>query len=345
MNVFDEHETLKQLGEFGLIERIAGLFEPASDKEFTGIGDDCAVLRNDSGRSTLITTDMLLQGRHFRREWSSANDLGYKSLAVNLSDISAMGGTPRYALLSIGLPLDIAPAWIDGFLNETRRLCETHGVKLIGGDTSKSGSLIISYTVLGFIEDKKILWRSSAKAGDKIGLIGKVGESGAGLRLLEGSHNKEIPTHRYLIEAHNRPRLYVDEARFLADSGFVHAMIDLSDGIQSDAGHIAKRSGVTLIIDTNLLPINDTLTDVCDTFSWSAEEIALTSGEDYALMFTFDREKENTLKNQLRESFPDTCFTVIGKVKEGDGNADVRFLKNGETFELQQHGFDQFKTD
>jgi len=345
MNKFDEHETLKQLGEFGLIEKIAGLFEPGSEKEFSGIGDDCAVLRSDSGRSTLITTDMLLQGRHFRREWSSAGDLGYKSLAVNLSDISAMGGTPRYALLSIGLPADIAPAWLDDFLNETHSLCETHGIKLIGGDTSKSNSLIISYTVLGFIEDEKILWRSAAKAGDKIGLIGKVGESGAGLRLLEGSYNTEIPTHKYLIEAHNRPRIYVDEARFLANSGFVHAMIDLSDGIQSDAGHIAKRSGVTLTIDTDQLPISDTLTDVCDTFSWSAIEIALTGGEDYALMFTFDREKEDTLRNQLRESFPDTGFTVIGEVKEEDGNADVRFLKNGETIELQHHGFDQFKTD
>jgi len=343
MILFHNSETLEELGEFGLIERIAGLFEPASEEEFTGIGDDCAVLRNDSGRSILITTDMLLQGRHFRREWSSAGDLGYKSLAVNLSDISAMGGTPRYALLSIGLPSDIAPAWLDDFLNETRRLCETHGVKLIGGDTSKSSSLIISYTVLGFIEDEKILWRSAAKAGDKIGLIGKIGESGAGLRLLEGSHNKEIPTHTYLIEAHNRPRLYVDEARFLADSGFVHAMIDLSDGIQSDAGHIANRSGVTLTIDTDHLPISDPLTEVCDTFSWSAEEIALTGGEDYALMFTFDREKEDTLKNQFKESFPGTGFTVIGEVKEGE--ADVRFLKNGETFKLQQHGFDQFKTD
>lgn len=343
MSVFGEHETLKELGEFGLIERIAGLFEPDSDKEFTGIGDDCAVLRNDSGRSTLITTDMLLQGRHFRREWCSAGDLGYKSLAVNLSDISAMGGTPGYALLSIGLPPDITPNWLDDFLNDTRRLCETHGVKLIGGDTAKSDSVIISYTVLGFIEDEKILWRSAAKAGDKIGLVGRVGESGAGLRLLKESKNREISSHNHLIEAHNRPRLYVDETRFLANSGSVRAMIDLSDGIQSDAGHIAKRSGVSLIINADRLPISEPLAEVCAEFSWSADEIALTGGEDYALMFTFDREKEDALKNQFRESFPETVLTVIGEVKEGD--ADVRFLKNGETFELQQHGFDQFKTD
>jgi len=342
MNLFDRNETLKELGEFGLIERIAGLFEPDTDKDFTGIGDDCAVIKNDASYSTLITTDMLLEGRHFRREWSSAKDLGYKSLAVNLSDISAMGGKPRYALLSIGLPSDTDPNWLDGFFSEVARLCESYGVKLIGGDTAKSSSIIINYTVLGSIEHQNILWRSAAKPGDKIGLLGKVGEGGAGLRLLEESHSKEVPSHKDLIKSHNRPSIYVKEAVFLADSGIVHSMIDVSDGIQSDAGHIAKQSGVSLSIHTNTLPVSKQLIDVCDKFSWSVEEIALTAGEDYALMFTFDCEKEDTLKAKLQDSFPETDFTVIGEVTERD--ADVRFFKNGEPFELHQHGFDQFKT-
>lgn len=342
MNVFEENESPEELGEFGLIKRIAELFKSGIDKDSYGIGDDCAAISIDSGRSLLVTTDMLLEGRHFRRDWISAEDLGYKSLAVNLSDISAMGGTPRYALMSIGLPLDTSPDWLDAFFSDAARLCDAHGVKLIGGDTAKSSSIIINYTIFGFIQDAKTLWRSAAKPKDKIGLIGKVGESGAGFRLLEGPYDKNPPLHKQLIEAHNRPTLFIHEAEFLADTGSVRAMIDLSDGIQSDASHIAKKSGVAMSIYTDRLPVSKQLIEVCNKFSWSAEEIALTAGEDYALLFTFDSEKEDFLKNRFRETFPETDFSVIGDVQEGD--AEVLFFKNGKELELQGHGFDQFKS-
>ncbi len=343
MSIFKENESLEALGEFGLIERISGLFSSNENNDFTGIGDDCAVIKNDHGKSLLITTDMLLEGRHFRRDWISPADLGYKSLAVNLSDVSAMGGVPRYAFLSIGLPPDTSPEWLNSFFDNASSLCEAHGVNLAGGDTAQSNFIIINYTVLGYADDDKILYRSSAKPGDKIGLIGNVGESGAGLRLLEKSYNRQIPSHKHLIKAHNRPRVYINEAEFLAEIGYVHSMIDLSDGIQSDATHIAEQSRVTLSIDTGCLNLSEPFTEVCKRYSWLQEEVALTAGEDYALLFTFDSNKEDDLQRQLYESFPETAFSVIGDVEEGD--AEVLFIKNGIRLELQRHGFDQFKSE
>ncbi len=343
MSIFKENESLKELGEFGLIERISGLFGSNKNSDFTGIGDDCAAIKTDLGKTLLVTTDMMLEGRHFRRDWISPEDLGYKSLAVNLSDISAMGGAPRYAFLSIGLPTDTPPEWLNSFFSNASRLCEVNGVNLAGGDTAKSSSIIINYTVLGFADDKKILWRSSAKPGDKIGLIGNIGESGAGLRLLEESYDRQNPSHKHLIKAHNRPTLYTHEAKFLAETGYVHAMIDLSDGIQSDAGHITKQSEVAFSIDADRLPLSKQFIEVCEKYSWPAEEIALTAGEDYALLFTFESKKEHDLKRRFHESFPETAFSVIGDVEEGD--AEVLFIKDGDKLELQRHGFDQFKSE
>lgn len=343
MNIFEENESPEDLGEFGLIERIADLFKSNHDHSFTGIGDDCAVIRNEPCQSLLITTDMMLEDRHFRREWISAEDLGYKSLAVNLSDISAMGSKPRYALMSIGIPPDTSSNWLDGFFRGVKQLCDAHDVKLIGGDTAKSSSVNINYTVLGFSDDDKILLRSAAKSGDKIGLIGKMGESGAGLKLLKGLYDREKESHKHLIKAHNRPELYINEAKFLADTESVRAMIDLSDGIQSDAGHIAKQSGVSLSINADRLPLGKQLIEVCNKYSWNAEEMALTAGEDYSLLFTFDSKKEDFLKRQFSDSFPETVFSVIGDVNEG--GSDVLFFKNGKKLELHKHGFDQFKSD
>lgn len=340
--LFQGFKSLGELGEFGLINQIAGLFGRNFEPDAIGIGDDCAVLPYKTDRSLLITTDMLIEDRHFRRDWISAEDLGYKSLAVNLSDISAMAGRPEYAFLSIGLTDDIPLKWLERFFGEAYQLCQKYGVKLLGGDTTKSpGPMVINYTVLGSVASENILWRSDAKPGDRIALLGHVGESGAGLNLLMTNGSNDDQRYRQLIKTHNRPRLFIEEAQFLAGYPAVHAMIDLSDGISSDAGHIARRSGAAMKIDIEQLPIRPVVREVCDEFSWSAEELALTAGEDYGLLFTID---ESGL-NQVMKSFEETFgyrFSVIGQVGEGD--PQVLYYLRGNPFSLEQHGFDHFKS-
>ncbi len=341
-SLFHGFHSLGELGEFGLIDQIAGLFGRKFEPDAFGIGDDCAVLPYHKDRSLLVTTDMLIEDRHFRRDWITAEDLGYKSLAVNLSDISAMGGWPEYAFLSIGLADDIPLEWLEQFFREAHRLCQNNGVKLLGGDTTKSpGPLVLNYTVLGSVATENILWRSAAQPGDRIALLGNVGESGAGLKLLMKNGLNEDRRYRQLIKTHNRPRLFIEEAQYLAGFPAVHAMIDLSDGIDSDAGHIARRSGVGLKIDIERLPIRLVVREVCDEFSWSAEELALTAGEDYGILFTIDEAGLNQVMKSFEETFG-YPFSVIGQVVEDD--PDVLYFLQGNPFSLEQHGFDHFKS-
>lgn len=339
---FKGYNSLSELGEFGLIDQIAQLFGSRFDSDEIGIGDDCAVLPYGENRSLLITTDMLIEDRHFRRDWISAGDLGYKSLAVNLSDISAMGGKPLYAFLSIGLPEDLSLDWIEQFFRSAHSLANKHKVKLLGGDTTKSpGPMVINYVVLGEIQSDSILWRSGAKPGDDIALLGDVGESGAGLHLLMEQDPPFKNEHQKLIDIHNRPPLYVDEAQYLASFPGLHSMIDLSDGIQSDAGHIAKKSGVTMQVDTDRMPITPLLQKVCSENAWQPVELALTAGEDYGLFFTLDAKETDDLKRKFKKRFG-YDFNVIGRVKEGP--AELQLLKNGDLIDIGKHGFDHFRS-
>lgn len=339
---FKEFDSLSELGEFGLIDQIAGLFGGGKSGDGVGIGDDCAVLPYSEGRSLLVTTDLLIEERHFRRDWISAKDLGYKSLAVNLSDISAMGGKPLYAFLSIGLPEDLPLEWIEQFFRGTHKLASEHNVRLMGGDTTKSsGPMVINYTILGEIKTKNLLWRSAAEPGDRIAVLGKLGESGAGLSLLMEEKTSYNSTEQQLINSHNRPQLYVDEAQYLASSSAAHAMIDLSDGIQSDAGHIANKSDVNMQIDVERIPITPDLNQICDTYSWNPIELALSSGEDYGLLFTVSGKNEENLRKRFKEKFGYE-FTIIGKVKKGP--AELKLTKYGKTFDLGKSGFDHFKS-
>jgi thiamine-monophosphate kinase len=307
-------KTLADLGEFGLIERIrqhaqAGLADLKSGSykavfadnhtvktQLLGIGDDCAVipLPNTSAHEKLeiVTSDMLLEGSHFRLDWISAEELGYKSLAVNLSDIAAMGGTPTAIFLSLGLPADTSLEWVDGFLDGFLGLAKEHNVPLMGGDTTKSiHGVVISVTVTGWVPKSEILLRSEAKPGEWVAILGRVGESGAGLKWLEkhGVSDKNISAEiQHCIRTHHQPTLFMQEARWLAKSGAVGAMLDLSDGALSDASHIAEQSDVTIQIDIDKIPITNTLQSVGDQEGGGALELALTAGEDYGLLFTLE---------------------------------------------------------
>ncbi len=341
--LFKNTDSLSELGEFGLIDRIAHLFGRSGNADEIGIGDDCAVLPGGDDRSLLITTDMLIEDRHFRRDWISADDLGYKSLAVNMSDISAMGGKPLYAFLSIGLPDDLPLDWIEQFFRGTHALANIHGVKIMGGDTTKSpGPMVINYTLLGEIKSENILRRSAAEPGDQIAVLGNLGESGAGLKLLLEKEPPFSSDEQKLIKAHNRPHLFVDEAQFLAEFGGVHAMIDLSDGLQSDGGHIAKASNASLVVESENITITKPLQNVCQKHSWSHLELALASGEDYGLLFTISREKAEALKHNFKAKFG-YSYNIIGEVEPG--SAELKLLNKGKLFDIGKMGFDHFRAD
>ena len=404
--------SLGQLGEFGLIDRIAARFGHGAAtgqgrEAFLGIGDDCTVLQagfwtgerptgasfdladdrlNDRQRDRqwdgqrdlpgenapllLATTDLLLEGSHFRMDWTTPDDLGRKSLAVNLSDIAAMGGTPFGALLAIGLPPGIPLDWVDRFLDGVHELCREHGVELLGGDTTQSRhGVVIDFTVLGRVGADQIRLRSHARPGDVVAMTGWPGESGAGLAwLLENlragaSDRREgeslalpDPTHppnpgpadpalARMLRAHHNPRVFVREGAFLGRIDGVGAMLDLSDGLLSDAGHIARRSGCDVRLDAENLPISDALRTVCARHGWDPLRLALSAGEDYGLLFTLRPDQADSVLDAYESAFGERPAR-IGRIEPCAQQATpaVRLWKNGEPWEVSWHGFDHFRS-
>lgn len=271
-------------GEFGLIERIRSRFETPAG--ITGIGDDCAVIPQNSGEDTLVSTDMLVEGVHFLLEGISPWQLGWKSAAVNISDIAAMGGSPVGSFLSFALPRDISPQWIDGFLDGYGSISREYGVPLLGGDTTASESgLCISVTVMGKCPAGQGRRRNAAKVGDMICVTGPLGDSAAGLRaILSGDTASDIA--QLLVKRHCQPIPRVKEGLSLAGCGGVHAMMDISDGIGSDLRHILDESGVGAEVDVQAVPLSDELRTFCTERGLDALELAISGGEDYELLFT-----------------------------------------------------------
>lgn len=350
-------KILSDLGEFGLIERIRAF------PECTDIGDDCAIIprdgqdgieisRGDKNRNErifdLISTDMLLEGSHFRLDWISPEELGYKSLAVNVSDIAAMGGTPKRVFLSLGLPSDTPLEWIDRFFEGFLELAREHKITLSGGDTTKSlQGVVINVAVTGSVSEDEVLLRSGAKPGELVAVLGNLGDSGAGLRWLmeNGPSDKNLSLEiQKCVHAHRHPMLFMKEARWLAQSGKIGAMLDLSDGLLSDARHIAEESGVKVVIDIEKVPLTDSLLRISEQQGWSAEELALSAGEDYGLLFTIDGESAETLTHEYSKQFS-TPLHVIGHITELAGEK-IELLKNGKLYTLAggiTRGFDHFQ--
>ena len=283
---------MKSRGEFGFIDYIKTNF-PAP-KEVTGIGDDCAVMPSGDGE-LLFSTDLLMEGVHFLRGESSAEDIGWKAAAVNLSDIAAMGGTPVATFLSIALPKDAQGDWAERFIEGYAQISRMYGVPLLGGDTTSSlRDIAVNVGILGRCPSGKRAMRSGAKPGETIYVTGHLGDSAGGLQaILKGiDRNDMVQT---LIARHKRPVPRVNEGRALMNSGKVGAMMDISDGIASDLRHIMKASGVGAVVRLDRLPCSRQLLDVCKEHGWDIYELATSGGEDFELLLTGPEGLENEL--------------------------------------------------
>lgn len=271
---------LSRLGEFGLIERI-GRKQSAGRGVRLGIGDDAAWIANPSG-SSLVTADLLIQGVHFNLKWTSLFDLGFKALAVNLSDIAAMGGVPAYAIISLGIPAHFDSKEVEELYRGINALARPSGVSVVGGDTNIAKSLIISVCVIGHPLGRPIR-RSGAAIGNEIYVTGTLGDAALGLKILQrGGAGLKKKTAENLLERHRRPIPRLAAGALLAKEGLATAMIDVSDGVVQDLGHICRASGIGAIIHADQLPLSAEYRALTGK---EGTRHALVGGEDYELLF------------------------------------------------------------
>ncbi|HSV41534.1 MAG TPA: thiamine-phosphate kinase [Nocardioidaceae bacterium] len=292
--------TPGDLGEFGLVHALTTRFAQAGHV-IVGPGDDAAVVAVPDGR-VVISTDLLVDTRHFRRDWASATDIGHKAAAQNLSDINAMGGTATALTVGLALPADLPVAWIlemaDGFAEE----CALVGASVVGGDITRSNELMIAVSVIGSVTGNPVL-RSAARPGDVVALCGRQGWAAAGLAVL----GRGFRSPRVLVEAHRRPEPPYAAGPIALSLGAT-AMIDVSDGLLGDLAHIAEASGVAIDVHTAAFEIPEPLQAVGAATGVDPMTFILTGGDDHPLAATFPSGTE----------LP-PMWTVIGAVAEGDG--------------------------
>ncbi len=440
---------LNELGEFGFIARMSRSFTAGLPAGVKGIGDDCAVLPWTKDERLVVTTDMLIEDRHFVRDGIEADDLGYKSLAVNLSDVAAMGGRPKWALLSLGIPAGVDLIWLDRFYRGWRYAARAAKVFLVGGDTTKSpAGVVINVVVIGTVEAGREKLRSAARLKDVIAVTGTLGDSGGGLKIILARAGKDtglrpgepgsgavsegaggrpgagtggaagsmkpvdlriipggaeneartagkagpgaaswlrrepfaspvpsgfrispgenfggakpevfrlarsgwktlVPYDRQaerdearLIQAHTRPRPHIEEGEWLAQQPGVRAMMDVSDGIDSDVRRIMEQSGVGARIDLDKLPISEALRREAERRGFEAIETAASGGEDYCLLVTVEREKFGKIAAGFESRFK-RPLAAIGAI--GPKSSGLRYFRGGRPAKLRSRGFDHFR--
>jgi thiamine-monophosphate kinase len=319
---------LGDIGEFGFIERLRSFLPPGS--AIVGVGDDAAVV--DLGGNHLVATaDALVEGVHFRFDWSSHEDVGFKAVSVNVSDIAAMGARPRFLLVTVAAPASTPVEVLEGLYAGIAEANARYGTELIGGDTVRGSELVISVTALGEIGGRALL-RSGAKVGDVLAVTGPLGRAAAGVNLLlsgdvpRDSGDAPVEDALICLDAHRRPIARVDEGRRLRNAG-AHAAIDVTDGLASDAIRMAEASGIGVELDH--LPIASEAASVAKARGWSAEQMVLAGGEDLELLVavpdTFDLGAHGLI----------ACGRVV---EEG-----LSVVIDGTRQELEASGYDHFR--
>lgn len=328
---------LKDVGEFGLIDLIKQDTINDPGTVVTGIGDDAAVLLPTPRQLQLITTDMLVENIHFDLTTTTAMQLGYKAVAVNLSDIAAMGGAPRHAVVSIALPQHTAVDFVLNLYNGMKEICREYGVNIVGGDTvSSPGGLVINVAVMGEVEPANLVKRSGAKPGDVVAVTNVLGNSSAGLALLSRGEWEEHDFSWPLVTSHLTPRPQVKTGQLLAAHGAT-SMDDVSDGLASELHEIAQASNVSIRVLGERIPLSPEIREAAAVLGKEPLDYALYGGEDFQLLFTMDP-GQFAIINSID---PGAVITKIGEVlPPGDGVTLIDEI--GKSHKLEPRGYNHF---
>ena len=310
--------------EFGLIRILQTEVAHPDRQVFKGIGDDSAILKTSASEWTLITTDLLAEGIHFDPALSSFEDIGYRAAIANISDIAAMGGTPRFMLVAIAIPPTCSTGQIQRLYRGMMQAARPYHISLVGGDTSASRrGLFLSITLTGIVKPGQALLRSGARVGDRLYVTGTLGDSHAGLELLtqsaETDHTSMRPVYRrFLLSRHHRPSARVAEGLWLVKHGLASASIDVSDGLSGDLRHLCEESGVGADIAEDSLPFSPACQAYAATHHLDARQIALQGGEDYELLFTVPLSKHSRFERlAAATTFHFTCIGSITPKRSG----------------------------
>jgi thiamine-monophosphate kinase len=333
---------VSELGEFGLISLLTKIVERTRDNQspawqnlLIGIGDDAAAWRGDA-LTQLLTVDSFIQDEHFSLAMTPWQEAGWKALAVNLSDIAAMGGVPQYAVVSLALPGDTEVDDMKALYQGMTELAQEFGVAIVGGDISRAPQVALNISVLGITGNRNgaMLTRSGAKPGDRIAVTGYLGAAGAGLEMLSGKLTFDDKTSARLKQAFLKPHPRVNEGRLFLEQG-VKTAIDISDGLVSDLGHICQASKLGARLEVSAVPV-DPAVRTC--FGDRALELALSGGEDYELLFTASAEIIDSVSKIAK------CpITVIGDMVADKEHRVSLFDPKGNPFKLDRGGWEHFR--
>ncbi|MFT5925445.1 MAG: thiamine-monophosphate kinase [Rubritalea sp.] len=339
-----QRTPIESLGEFGLIDYITKSFEISNASTVTGIGDDAAVLKHT--KSTVITTDMLVEGIHFDLSYAPLRHLGYKAIMVNLSDVYAMNAKATQVTVSIAMSNRFPVEAVNELYEGIHMACKAYGVDLIGGDTTASRSgLVISVTAIGEQDADKIVLRKGASDGDLLVVSGDIGAAYMGLQILEREKavfkanpqsQPDIEAYSYLLERQLKPEARKDIIQLLEDLE-VHptSMIDLSDGLSSEIIHLCKHSEVGITIYEDKIPLDPTVITACEEFNLDSTTIALSGGEDYELLFTVKQEDFPKIK-------ANPSLSVIGHVVDASLGINL-VTRGGQQVPIKAMGWNSFQ--
>jgi len=331
---------IRQVGEFGLIDRIKNDTVFDSTMVVTGIGDDAALLRHPDGKLLVATTDMMVEKVHFIISGDNGREIGYRVMAANISDIASMGGSPTHALVSLGVNPEMDVSFVETVFDGMKECCRAFGVNIVGGDTVTSpNNMVLNVALFGWVDPEVFLLRSGAKPGDLVLVTGFLGDSRGALDLISGKCSVGEADAKYLLDRYYYPTPRVKEMAAGIKAGGITSADDISDGLGSEIHEIADASGVGAVIWFNSLPVSPQTLEVSGKTMTDLAEYCLYGGEDFEMVMTAKPEKAGIL-SQAIESATGTRVSVVGEMV--DRSQGVKLLREGRLYDLEKRGYNHF---